>query len=597
MNRFLKRELGNEIYKDINLKLYQYSSEYLFIIKEDFIILNLLKNKIGKDLNKLQSRTIERQINHFKNKTNTTLSSEIKDIELKLSKLNKSFNFNLKKSEESKIINIYDKKDLIGVPEEIISELKERAIQTGNDGFILTKKDYMKLLKYSDKRSLREEMYYILTNNQLSKNNQIFDNKDIINKIILERNNLAKLEGYNNFAEKKLSENILNTPDKVIECLSYLIISIKDKVLEDYKKISDFAKEKNDIKLEYWDFNYYSNNFKKENFDIDDELIKKYFPLEQVLKGLYWFIEEVFDLSIKEIRNEYIYHEDVLTLEITKNEKIVGYLYLDLIERDKKNKSFSFMSTLKHNSKVGNDKNNSVIFCNFERNEKMCLNFNQILELFHEMGHFIHYLSITGEEIKIAGIRNFSWDAVEIPSSLMENFCFNHILLEKMSCHIDTKEKIPLNLINSIKKGKEHMFFYNLFKQIEIAYIDIMIHTEYDNKENNISIPMKMKEISNSLRTLVGIPILEKDNYQFNDMQHLFLGDSYASNYYGYILGKIIASNIYKNFEENGVFCKKTGKLLVDEVLSKGGTEDFKTLLNNFNDEEFSIDSFFKYKI
>ncbi len=411
-----------------------------------------------------------------------------------------------------------------------------------------------------------------------------YDNYPIMEKIVKLRNEESKILGYKNYSQHSLEDKMAKNEDNVLKLLNEIKEKSKIFALKDYEIIKNYALEKDNIALEEYDFSYYSNLYKKEKLNFDSEKLREYFPINKVMEGLFWLIEEVFSVKI-EFKQKLSEHKDLY--ELKKENGNSSFIIMDLFAREGKSGG-AWVG--EYTSYINNDliKQEAVAFlvCNFSKNEdeSSYLRMDEVETLFHEMGHALH-LTLSEVEESVVGFKGVPFDGVELPSQLMEYFCYNEKLLEKISKHKDTGLPIEHSLIKQMKDSSKFLMGYGLLRQVEFSLIDLLIYKNYEN--NHYDTYHKLKQETS-------IFSINEDLRFLNGFSHIYSG-GYAVGYYGYKWADVLSADAFEEFKNNGVISKEVGKKFVETILSKGGSKEFEDLFKDFKGREPNSEALFKH--
>lgn len=569
-------------------------SKFYAEMGQDMETFNCLKKMRDlKNLDAIQKRILDKAIESYK-LSGLTLSDSDKEkfnnYNERLSVLSNDFSKNVKNSTDSWSKHILDKKDLEGVSDVDLARFEQQAKDKELEGYLITLQipDFMAVISYAESSSLREEMFraYNTVASSFSNNGE-YDNKPIIKEILSLRDKKSKLLGFKNYAELSLVRKMAETPEQVLDFLNDLSSKSKQMAKEERSELISFAKEElsiDDPKL--WDLTLIARKHKEQKHNINLSEIKNYFPKSKVEYGLYWLIKELFDVDVEKVKIEDTYHDDVEKLKLSRDGKDIAFIYMDLYSRPGK-RGGAWMNDFEH--KMGNSLPIAFVTCNFpsaNADEDALLSFDNVTTLFHEFGHALHHTLTTVEYRSAAGISGVPWDGVELPSTFMEFFCIQPEVIEKISSHHKTKETLPLEIIENMKKAENYYAANSLLRQMDLSISDMMVHLGEDIDINEVS---KEFRKNNEMR-----PNLENTE-PFNNFGHIFSG-GYAAGYYSYKWADILSSDIFESFEEAGVLNKELAKKYLDEVLSKGGSDEMMTLFKNFKGREPSPNAFLKYQ-
>ena len=511
-------------------------------------------------LNDEQKRVLELEIKDFE-LSGVGLKSEKKerlaDINLELSRLQTEFAQNLLKATDSFKMEV-EFEDIKEFPK---SDL-ENAKQDGKYIITLKQPSYVAFMTYSTNRALREKLYKAYTT-------RAPENEELITKILSLRDEEAKLLGFKNFAEVSLAKKMADTPDEVLNFLYELAKPSLPKAKEELKELEEFAGEK----LEPWDVSYYSEKLKKQKYDIDDEVYMPYFEKEATLKGMFNFLEELFDIEFIKVKAP-VWHESVEVYELKENGKTFGRIYCDLESREGK-RGGAWMNDWEQNPQ------SAFIVANFSpssKNTPSLLRPSDVETLFHEMGHAIHHLFSKVKEINVNGISGVEWDGVEFPSQFLENFAYEPAVLKRFAKHYESGEVISDELIQKLKDAKNYHSAMMMVRQLEFSIFDMKIHlAKYDAKE--------VQEILDSVRSEVAVMIPPRYNKFQNGFSHIFAG-GYSAGYYSYKWAEVLSADAFFAFVDRGIFDKELALKYKKEVLEVGGSRSIKTSFIKFLEKE-----------
>ena len=522
--------------------------------------------------------------------------SRFREISIELSKLSLSYQENLLAETNSYELVIDNESDLSGLP----SDLKERAAdlakEKGQEGkwiFTLQAPSYIPFMEYADNREFRETLFKAFMNKCFKGDER--DNQEIVLKMIRLKAELASLLGYPTFGHYILEERMAENPDSVMSFLNDLLEKSMPKAKEEFKEIKEFMKSKGvDHELQRWDWSYYSEKLRKEKYELDDELIKPYFKLENVISGVFQTAERLFGISFEENKNIPIYHEDVKAYEV-KNEsgEIIAIFLADFFPRKGK-RGGAWMTSFRNQKKVDGKKVIPQIsnVCNFtpsSSNSPSLLKFNEVTTLFHEFGHALHGMLADTQYESLAGT-NVYWDFVELPSQIMENWCFEKECLDQFAKHYETGELIPSDLVDRIKKSATYHEAYATVRQISFSLLDMAWHSMSPEEAEKVESVDDFEKKAFAPTAL--FPQMDGVNMSVQ-FAHIFAG-GYAAGYYSYKWAEVLDADAFSVFQEKGVFDKATAASFKEHILSKGGTEHPMTLYKKFRGKEPSNEALLK---
>lgn len=510
--------------------------------------------------------------------------ARLREIDTELAKLKLTYGENVLAETNNYQLHITDELQLKGLPEGTIEAAASLAKSKNLEGWVFTLDypSYIPFVTYADNRELRKEL--AIANGKKAFQNNEFDNKEITLKIAKLRYERANLLGYKTHADFVLEERMAQSPEKVKTFLNDLLAKAKPAAEREFKELTAFAKELDGIdRLEKWDGAYYSEKLKQKLFDFDDEKLKPYFKLENVLNGAFTVAEKLFGITFKEVFDIDKYHEDVQTFEVLDFEgKLVAIFYADFFPRKGKRNGAWMTSFKPQYIKDGiNERPHVSIVCNFTpptESKPSLLTFNEVTTLFHEFGHALHGMLANTTYPSLSGTSVY-WDFVELPSQVMENWCYEPEALAIFAKHYETGEIIPQEYVNKIKESSSFLEGMATLRQLSFGILDMAFHS---NNPNNIT-DVKAFE-KNAFEGTSLYPDVE-ENCMSVSFSHIFQG-GYSSGYYSYKWAEVLDADAFAYFQEKGIFNTEVATKFKENVLSKGGTELPMELYKRFRGQE-----------
>jgi peptidyl-dipeptidase Dcp len=518
--------------------------------------------------------------------------SKLREIDMQLSKLSLQFGENVLAETQAFQLHITDEKVLSGLPEGTIEAAHLLAKSQDRNGWIFTldHPSYIPFLTYADNRELRKKMA-IAFGSKGFQNNE-FDNQDIVLKIAKLRFDRSQLLGYKTHAHYVLEERMAQTPEQVISFLNDLLAKAKPAAQKEFEELSAFAKKLDGIdQLEKWDGAYYSEKLKQQLFSLDDEILKPYFQLEKVLDGAFTIAERLFGITFNEIFDIEKYHEEVRTFEVKdKNNELVAIFYADFFPRKGK-RNGAWMTSFKSQYVLNNNNERPHIsnVCNFTRptaTKPSLLTFNEVTTLFHEFGHGLHGILANTIYPSLSGTSVF-WDFVELPSQIMENWCYEAEALSIFAHHYQTNELIPMELVQKIKESASFQEGMATLRQLSFGLLDMGWHGQDPTAISDV----KTFEMEQFSATQLYPEV--KENAMSTAFSHIFQG-GYSSGYYSYKWAEVLDADAFAYFQEKGIFNVEVATKFKENVLSKGGTEHPMVLYKRFRGQEPKPDALLK---
>jgi oligopeptidase A len=520
--------------------------------------------------------------------------SEIQD---QTAKLTTKFEENLLDATDGWQRLISDEKELAGVPEHAKTTMKQQAQEQKKPGWLITLNfpSYFAIITYADNRELRKEIYtaYVTKASDIGPNAGKWDNSQIMVDILKLRQEEAKLLGYQHFSELSLVSKMAKSTQQVNEFLLELATRSLSMAKKEWAELKHFARENYGVEqVEAWDIGYYSEKLREQKFHLTQEELRPYFPLPRVLDGLFTIVNKLYEIVIKErTTNLAKWHKDVQFFDIyDKQNKLIGGFYIDLFARPQKNGG-AWMDTCKirYRNSTG-ELHIPIAFlnCNFtapSNNSPALLTHEEVLTLFHEFGHGLHHLLTSMEYPSISGISGVAWDAVELPSQLMENWCWQKAGLELFARHYKTQEQLPDEMFQKLHAAKNFQAGMQMVRQLEFSLFDFRLH-EVTDIHNAQQIQSVLDETRRQI-TVVPIPSFNRFQHSFS---HVFAG-GYAAGYYSYKWAEVLSCDVFTQFEKNGIFDAKTAQNFLQKVLAKGGSGEPMQLFIDFMGREPKIDA------
>lgn len=497
----------------------------------------------------------------------------------------------------SKIIS--HKRDLVGMPESAIAQAKQTAEQAGEEGWMLTLQfpSYIAVMTYADSRELRREVYeaYTTRASEIGPHAGHWDNSLLMEQILSLRHEKARLLDFNNYAELSLATKMAKKPEDVIHFLEDLAQKSWRQARNDLIELQAFARDVHAfIEMEPWDVSYYSEKMRQHFYQLSQEEVKSYFPITKVLPGLFAVVERLYGLKITEISEFDTWHPDVQFFQIhDKDDQLRGQFYIDLFARPKK-RGGAWMDDCVGRKKSGDDVQIPVAYltCNFTPptgDTPALLTHDEVTTLFHEFGHGLQHMLTQVDHLGVSGINGVEWDAVELPSQFMENWCWEKDALALMSGHYQTGEPLPDSLFDKMFAARNFQAGLFMVRQLEFSLFDFRIHLEYDPARGG-----RIYEILDQVRKQVAVIQPPKFNRFPHSFTHIFAG-GYAAGYYSYKWAEVLSSDAFSLFEEKGIFDEETGHSFLINILEKGGSQNAMDLFVEFRGREPNIDALLRH--
>lgn len=518
--------------------------------------------------------------------------AQLREIDKELSKLSLNFGENVLAETNAYQLHLSDAADLEGLPEGTIEAAQALAKSQNLEGWIFTldQPSYLPFVTYAKNRELRKKLS-IAFGAKAFQNNE-FDNQNNVLKIAQLRFQRAQLLGYATHAHFVLEERMAESPDKVLSFLNNLLDKAKPAAEKEFAQLTQFAKESDGLEqLEKWDGAYYAEKLKQQLFQLDDEILKPYFQLEKVLQGAFTVAQKLYGLTFTEVFDIDKYHEEVSTYEVTdQNNQFVAVFYSDFFPRKGK-RNGAWMTSYKSQS-VQNNENHRPhisIVCNFTKpteTKPSLLTFNEVTTLFHEFGHALHGMLANTTYPSLSGTSVY-WDFVELPSQILENWCYEPEALALFAHHYQTGELIPMDLVQKIKESASFLEGMATLRQLSFGMLDMGWHGQDPSSITDV----KAFETAQFAKTQLYPDV--KENAMSTAFSHIFQG-GYSSGYYSYKWAEVLDADAFEYFQEKGIFNTEVATKFKENILSKGGTEHPMVLYKRFRGQEPKPDALLK---
>ncbi|MGO3127571.1 MAG: M3 family metallopeptidase [Luteimonas sp.] len=496
------------------------------------------------------------------------------DIQQALATLSSEFSEHVLDATDAFAVYVEDLAELDGLPEETLAAARAAAERDGRGGWKLTLQmpSYLPIQTYATNRALRERFYRAYGLRASESGPEALDNGPLIARILALREEKARLLGHANYAELSLATKMATAPDAVLAFLRDLATRARPHAEEDREALAAFAREQLDIpSLEPWDMSFASDRLRQARYDYSAQTVKRYFTQDRVLAGLFDVIQSLYGLRV-ERDDAPVWHEDARFYRLTDADgALVGQFYLDLYAREGK-RGGAWMDDCRNRRRTADGVQTPLVYlvCNFGRGtggRPATFTHGEVITLFHEMGHGLHQLLTQVDTLPIAGINGVEWDAVELPSQFMENFCWEWDRVQAMTAHIDTGEPLPRELFDRMRAARNFQSGLQTLRQIEFSLFDMLLHSDFDaSRDDVLALLERVRDEVAVTRT----PAWHRFPNQFS---HIFAG-GYAAGYYSYKWAEVLSADAYAAFEESTDQLSETGKRFRDEVLSRGGSRD-----------------------
>jgi oligopeptidase A len=517
-------------------------------------------------------------------------------IQKELARLGAKFSENVLDATNAFALVIEDPARLSGLHDDALEAARHAAEKDGREGwkFTLHAPSYLPVMQYADDRRLRETMYRESVTRASEFGNPEWDNTPLIARMLELRKEEARLLGYASFADVSLEPKMAESPAQVLAFLEDLAARARPSAESDVAELREFARRELGLeKLEAWDVAYASEKLRARRYDFSDNEVKQYFPEEAVLAGLFGLVETLYGVRIA-AASAPVWHEDVRFFEIRDARgALLGQFYMDLYARDTKRGGAWMDDAITRRRRQGRIQTPvAYLNCNFSRpvgGRPALFTHDEVITLFHEFGHGLHHLLTQVEDLSIAGIGGVEWDAVELPSQFMENFCWEWDVLSRMTRHVASGAPLPRALFDKMLAAKNFHAGLMMLRQIEFALFDMRLHSDFDPAAGRSAL-----ELLDEVRARVAVLVPPAFNRFPNSFSHIF-GGGYAAGYYSYKWAEVLSADAYSLFEENGVLDPATGARFRDEILAVGGSRPAAESFRAFRGREPKVDALLRH--
>ena len=523
-----------------------------------------------------------------------------KEIQQQLSKLTTKFEENVLDATQGWTKQIDDESRLAGLPDSARAMAKQAAEQKQSGGWLFTLDfpSYFAVMTYADDRELRSEMHqaYVTRASDQGPNAGKWDNSKVMEEILALRHELAQLLGYQSYAERSLVTKMADTPARVLEFLHDLARRSKPEADKELHELESYARNECGMEqLEPWDISYYSEKLRQHTYAISQEELKPYFPESSVIPGMFEVVKRLYGIHIQQVDDVDVWHPDVRFYEICDEAGTLrGEFYLDLYARENKRGGAWMDDCIGRKRNIDGSVQTPVAYltCNLTPpigKEPALFTHDEVITLFHEFGHGLHHMLTSVDHVGVSGINGVAWDAVELPSQFMENWCWEKEALSLLARHYQTGKNIPDELYNKMYAAKNFQAGMQMVRQLEFALFDFRLHHEYEPAKG-----ARVQQILDEVRQEVAVIKPAAYNRFQHGFTHIFAG-GYAAGYYSYKWAEVLSADAFSLFEEKGIFDHQTGLKFLHAVLEQGGTREPMELFVEFRGREPEIDALLRH--
>jgi oligopeptidase A len=522
-----------------------------------------------------------------------------KEISQELSRLTSQYQENLLDATNAWSKPIVEEAALAGLPDSAKALAKQTAEERGQAGWVLTLDlpSYLPVMTYADDRALRHEVYraFCTRASDQGPNAGEWDNSEVMERILELRHELAGLLGFGNYAERSLATKMARSSEEVMQFLNDLAQRSVTRAGAELDELAEFAMGQRGFEgLAAWDVAYYSEKLREHRYRISQEALRPYFPVPRVLEGMFAVVERLFGIHIQEVVGVETWHSDVRFFEIRDDaSELRGQFYLDPFARRKK-RGGAWMDVCTNRFRTNRCDQIPVAYlvCNFTPpvgDKPSLLTHDEVQTLFHELGHGLHHMLTKVDYPAVAGINGVPWDAVELPSQFLENWCWEREPLDLISGHVETGAPIPAALYDRMREAKNFQSAMQMVRQLELAIFDFRLHREYDPRQGG-----RIYEILDQVRDQVAVIKPPAFNRFAHGFSHIFAG-GYAAGYYSYKWAEVLSADAFSLFEERGVLDGDTGRSFRENILERGGSAEAMDLYVSFRGREPTIDALLRH--
>lgn len=522
------------------------------------------------------------------------------DISKRTSELSSNFSNNVLDATMGWSKHITDEAELSGLPESAMAAAKAAAEAKELDGWLLTLEmpSYIPVMTYADHKPLRREIYeaFVTRASDRGPNAGKWDNTDLISEELQLRHEVSRLLGFASYSEKSLATKMAESPTQVLGFLNDLAAKAKPQGEREVEELKAFVKEEFDIdELDLWDVTYYSEKLKQKLYQISDEELRPYFPESKAVSGLFEVLNRLFGMTVVEREGVDVWHESVRFFDIFDSTNTLrGSFYLDLYAREHK-RGGAWMDECRVRRITENGELQTPVAyltCNFSKpvgGKPALFTHDEVVTLFHEFGHGIHHMLTQIDVASVSGINGVPWDAVELPSQFLENWCYEEEALAFISGHYETGEPLPKEMLDKMLAAKNFQSAMFILRQLEFGMFDFTLHTNYDP-----DLGAKVLETLAEVKAKVAVfPSVEWNRFS-HSFGHIFAG-GYGAGYYSYLWAEVLSADAFSRFEEEGIFNTETGQSFLNNILEMGGSEEPMELFKRFRGREPQVDAMLRH--
>ena len=525
--------------------------------------------------------------------------ARFKQLQQEIAALASKFTENLLDATQAWDLRLSDEKDLAGLPETVRAMARQDAQDKKLEGwrFTLEGPSFIGFMTYADNRELRRQMYEAFTTRASDQGPTAgrWDNGELIVRLLKLRREAAQLLGFANYAEYALQTRMAKSVPEIMDFLNDLAARAKPAARRDFDELKRFARAAHGVEqLEVWDVAYYSEKLQQAKYYFSQEDVRPYFPETRVVPGVFEVVGRLYGLKISEIKDVEVWHPDVRFYEIRDSTgEVRGRFYMDLYARANK-RGGAWMDECINRKRIAGGVQVPVAYlvCNFSppvEGRPALFTHDEVITLFHEFGHGLHHMLTRVDYVGVAGINGVAWDAVELPSQFMENWCWEREALDLIAGHYQSGARIPDDLYAKMIAAKNFQSGMQFVRQLEFSLFDMRLHSGYDPESGT-----SVQQVLDAVRSEVAVIMPPAFNRFQNGFSHIFAG-GYAAGYYSYKWAEVLSADAFSKFEERGVFDRDTGMEFLKNILEQGGSREPMELFMQFRGRAPKIDALLRH--
>lgn len=519
------------------------------------------------------------------------------EIKQRMAELSTQFSNNVLDATHGWSKHITDISELQGVPDTALQGYQLAAKAKDLEGYLISLDipAYLPTMQYCENASLREELYqaYCTRASEVGPNGGKWDNSALIDETLALRHELAQLLGFSSYAQRSLATKMADTAEEVLEFLTDLAQKSRSVAQDDYAELQSFAKELGVEQLEAWDIPFYSEKLRLQKYAISQEQLRPYFPADKVIQGMFSVVGKLFKVEFV-MSDVDAWHEDVRFYDVLRDGELIAQFYLDLFAREHK-RGGAWMADCTVRRRLPSEQLQlpvAFLTCNFtppSQETPSLLTHNEVTTLFHEFGHGLHHMLTRVECAAVSGINGVAWDAVELPSQFLENWCWEKEAIAMISGHYETGEVLPDSLLEKMLAARNFQSGMQMARQLEFAVFDMRLHAEYDPLATQ-----DIQDLLDEIRAQVSVSPVPAYNRFQHGFSHIFAG-GYAAGYYSYKWAEVLSADAFSRFEEEGIFSEQVGLEFQQKILERGGSAEPMDLFVDFRGRKPSVDALLRH--